>query len=242
MFLLTYHPPISRSSGAGSSRRRVQPSSATGCCAVPAAFSLIELLVVIAIIGILAAFAAPALPSLLGAKGISRAVEDTSGILELARSEAMARRTYVWVAFLNTNAFGSSELRIGAVASLDGTSETSASNLRPIAKALKINNAVLSSALPANVLALVTNPPFAGITGSALPEFTVGGTTFPAATPGLIFSPNGEVLVNPSSLNFLPQVDIGLLSTKGTAIQTGGSDGAIVRYLGGSGNVQVFRP
>lgn len=76
-------------------------------------FTLVEMLAVIAIIGFSTALAVPSLPSLLGTKGISKAVNDTSGILELARTEAMARKTYVWVSFLNRDVSGTSELLIG---------------------------------------------------------------------------------------------------------------------------------
>lgn len=208
-----------------------------------AAFSLIELLVVIAIIGLLAAMTVPALPSMLGAKGVSLAVENTSGILELARTEAMSRKTYVYVGFLNaTNAFGNSELRIGAASSMDGSTNTDASNLRPITKALKIDKTLMvksAGELPANVSGLTSGYSFLS---NSVPTFKIGSVDFPASADGIIFSPNGEALSSADSLNFIPQVDIGLVPTKGTAPQTAGNDGAVVRYYGGSGNIQIFRP
>ena len=204
------------------------------------AFTLLELLVVIAIIGMLAALTVPAVPSILGARGVAKAVEDTSGILELARTEAMARRTYVYVAFLNTNSFGNSEIRIGAVASLDGSTDASTNNLRPIAKALKVERTMLTNAIPAQVSGLISNPAFGMSNATGLPAFTVGNVVFDGAPYGVIFSPNGEALATASSMSFLSKVDLGLVATKGTTPQT--NDGAAVRYLGGSGNIQVFRP
>lgn len=195
----------------------------------------------IAIIGLLAAMTVPALPSMLGAKGVSRAVEDTAGILELARTEAMARKTYVYVAFLNSNnAFGNSEIWIGAVSSSDGSTNTDTNNLRPITKALKIDKTRMSSSeLSQKVKDLATNASFLSGTTPKFPD-AFGNVKFPASTPGITFSPNGEALNSAGSLNFVPQVDIGLVPTKGTAAQT--NDGAVVRYHGGSGNIQVFRP
>lgn len=206
----------------------------------PEAFSLIELLVVIAIVGILAVATVPALPSILGSKGVAKAVENTTEILGLARTEAMSRRTYVYVAFLNTTSFGNSELLIGAVASLDGSTDTSASNLRPIAKALKVERTMLTPGIPSQVSGLVSNPAFGMSNTVDLPAFTVGDVDFQGATDGIIFSPNGEALSAATSKTFLPNVDFGLVATKGTTPQT--NDGAAVRYLGGSGNIQVFRP
>jgi len=207
-----------------------------------AGFSLIELLVVVAIVGVLAAVAVPALPSMLGAKGVTKAVNDTSGILELARSEAMARKTYVFVAFVNTNnVFGNSELCIGAVSSSDGSANTDPGNLRAIAKAIKIDRTLMvtnETELPANVRGLVSNARF--LTNTSGPTFQIGKVSFPTSSSFLIFSPNGEALGTVNSLNFLPNVDIGLVATKGTVPQT--NDGAVVRYLGGSGAVQIFRP
>lgn len=208
------------------------------------AFTLLELLVVIAIIGMLAALTVPAVPSILGARGVAKAVEDTSGILELARTEAIARRTYVYVAFLNTtNVFGNSELRIGAVSSLDGSTNTDSSNLRAITKALKIDKTRMAESageLPANVSGLATNARF--LTNTVGMAFDVGKEKFPASAIGIIFSPTGEALSAAGSLNFIPQVDIGLVPTRGTAPQTSGNNGAVVRYSGGSGNIQIFRP
>lgn len=205
-------------------------------------FSLVELLVVVAVIGVLAVLTAPALVGLLGPKGTTFAIDQTTGVLELARSEAMARRTYVWVMFFNTRAFGRAQLRIGAVASLDGTANTNPGNLRPIVKVLKVNNVVASESLPSDVLALAKNPSFSSAKNLNFPAFKIGDTNFPANSPGILFSPNGEALNNPADMTFLPSVDIGLVPTKGDEPQLSGSDGAIVRYLGASGNVQVFRP
>ncbi len=211
------------------------------------AFTLVEMLVVIAIIAVLAALVVPALPGLLGSKGTTLAVDQTAGVLALARTEAMARRTYVWVLFLNSTSFGNSQLRIGAVASLDGTANTGdPANLRPITKVLKVNGVQTSSALPANVSALLSanpgSPAFDGAKNLVFPAMTIGDTDFPANSPGILFSPNGEALSDPTKMTFLPVVDIGLVPTKGAVVLSSGSDGAIVRYLGGSGNVQVFRP
>ena len=215
-------------------------------------FTLVEMLAVIAIIGLLTALAVPSLPSLLGSKGIAKGIGDTAGILEMARTEAMARKTYVWVSFLNRDVSGTSELLIGAVSSLDGSTDSSASNLRPLTKVIRIPNLVRSAdeqglKIPGNVKGLVPEPvgsePKFGFVTSGGPEFTVGNTKFTSGSaPTIIFSPNGEILPSAGSMNFIPKADVGLVPTKGTFVQSNGSDGAIIRILGGSGRVQIFRP
>ena len=209
-------------------------------------FTLVEMLAVIAIIGLLTALAVPSLPSLLGTKGISKAVNDTSGILEMARTEAMARQTYVWVSFFNRDVGGDKELLIGAVSSLDGSGRTrdpltGAINYRPLTKVVKIANLVCSASVPGNVGKLA---PSAAFITSAGPGFRIGNVDFPAssAAPTVIFSPNGEILQSANDMRFISKVDVGLVPTKGSFIESNGNDGAIVRVLGGSGRVQIFRP
>jgi prepilin-type N-terminal cleavage/methylation domain-containing protein len=208
------------------------------------AFSLVELLVVIAVLGILAALVVPALPSILGGKGVARAINDASSILELARTEAMSHRTYVYVGFLNaTNVLGNSELRIGAVVSLDGTAGT---NIKPLTRLLKIQNVVLTdlSGVPQAVRnALPQNWGGTKFINSSTNRvnFSVGSQSFGNA-PVVIISPQGEILPSANSASFCGSGSLGLTPTRGTEPQTGGSDGGIVTYYGGSGRIETIRP
>jgi len=211
------------------------------------AFSLIELLMVIVLLGILSTMIVPALPSILGARGVAQAINDASSILELSRAEAMAKRTYVYVGFLNTTNFlGNSELRIGAVASQDGTVSTNGTNLKPLTRLLKIQNVLMTdlSGLPQAVQdARPTNWAGTNFINSATNrvDFSVGPQSFNNA-PVVIISPKGEILPAADSSTFRASASLGLTPTRGTVAQKTKSDGGIVTYYGGSGRIETIRP
>lgn len=70
----------------------------SSCSSPPSrgAFSLVELLAVLAILSIIMAVTVPVMNSLKGAD-LTKAVYDIQGILDQARSYAVAQNTYVWV-------------------------------------------------------------------------------------------------------------------------------------------------
>jgi type II secretory pathway pseudopilin PulG len=113
------------------------------------AFTLLELLAVIAIMIVLTALLAPAFTNLKSAGDVTSAAYTIKGVLEQARTYAMASNTYVWVGFYEeattattpTNAAppypGKGRVLLATVASKDGT----ASGLpTQIGKLVKIEN------------------------------------------------------------------------------------------------------
>ena len=123
----------------------------------PSAFTLVEMLVVIVIIALLMVLVAPAFTSLKGAGDVTNAAYAIKGVLEQARTTAMASNTYSWVGFYEEDASvpsanppipGNGRLIISIVASTDGTnvygSNTSGpidpTKLRQIGKLVKIDN------------------------------------------------------------------------------------------------------
>jgi prepilin-type N-terminal cleavage/methylation domain-containing protein len=77
-------------------------------CRHKAAFSLVELLAVMAIIVALSAVSVPAIQSVKGGSNVNKALADLSSTLELARTHAMANRTYVRVLLAEVPAGGNS--------------------------------------------------------------------------------------------------------------------------------------
>src|SRR5438067_5373336 len=107
-------------------------------------FTLIELLVVIGIMILLTALLTPAFTNLKSADDVTSAAYTIKGVLEQARTYAMANNTYTWVGFYEEDASQSStnpatpgvgRLVMSVVASKDGTtvySPNSTTNPDPI--------------------------------------------------------------------------------------------------------------
>jgi prepilin-type N-terminal cleavage/methylation domain-containing protein len=105
------------------------------------AFTLVEMLVVIAIILILMVLLAPAFTSLKSAGDTTNAAYTIKGVLEQARTYAMANNTYVWVGFYEEPAIqapttpatpGIGRVVISTVASKDGTTVYNPNSLAAI--------------------------------------------------------------------------------------------------------------
>lgn len=208
---------------------RPHPGSSSGSCSASGshAFTLLELLLVIAIIVLLAAAITPVFNSIGQARGVTEAAYQVVAAVDLARSEAVARQTYVWLG-LQTNS--DNDLRIGLVYSKDGSgTNTNTNNLQPIGKATLIQRTALvdpsiwgAGEVGTSLGTFSSFPASGGLT------FTIGSSTFAGRT--VTFTPLGEVMTNsaPSSTNgFVPRIAIGLRQSRGTTAATG-NDIAVV--------------
>lgn len=214
-----------------------------------AAFTLLELLIVIGLTLLVMALVAPAFNSLQGGGAMTRAINEVSGLLELARAEAMATRSYVYLGFANTtNAEQNAELRVAAVISTDGSSDTSAANLRPLSKLTKFPNIQMVdyAGLPQPVKAAgdVSLQPNADYVVNFAPTaYLKDKFRDPAfdSCPTVAISPQGEILHTQNPLVFFrTTASVGLVPTRGTTRV--GFNGAIVSYYGGTGQLRVTRP
>jgi len=186
------------------------------------AFTLVELLVVMGVISLLAAAAVTGFNAIGRARGVTEAAYQIASAVELCRSEAITRHTYVWLGLQPTNNSGSADLLLGMVYSVDGSStNTIPSNLMPLTKALTIQSVALAS-----VNTQIASG-FSGVDlstlGPSTPPFTfsIGNKSFNG--PVITFMPLGEVTTNntPADTNgFDSSLGVELRPTRGTQVLT----------------------
>lgn len=189
-------------------------------------FTLLELLTVLTVIAVFSTILVSSIMSLKGAGDITSAGYAVSGLLEQARTYALANNTYVWVGFFEEDGTQASQqpaitgnggrLVISMVASQDGTrySDATISDTLPaafgandssnlvtlvqVAKLIKINNVRL---VAVNTGTMTSNNPERLAVASA---YQVGdaATTAPANATGAFALHAGSSASNPTTFNY----------------------------------------
>ncbi len=194
-------------------------------------FSLMELLVVMAILGIVAAFALPAFTSIGQARKITDGAEQVIAAIDLARGEALARRTHVWLGIQNaTNSDGTTGVRLGLVYSPDGS--TNLANVQPLSRALLVEDLAVVSPGEVNVGTNISGIPGISNAGGT---FRIGQNEFAS---WFCITPEGEVLAQGGQTGFVPEIAVALRQARGG--QTFG-DGVVVLVDGSVGTPALIR-
>jgi type II secretory pathway pseudopilin PulG len=228
---------------------------------------LIELLIVIGIMGLLFAMAGPALSALKGAGDIGKASGDIQGILEQARSYAMANNTYVYVGIQEqdginpTSNNGVGQVALGIVASVNGLRPYSSSPLTP--SALSASNITPVGKVKYFVNLHLTNYSTVGTNGNLArttpPDVDMGTntnsvTTFQIPPSGAAkyffkrvveFDPQGVARYQTSSTTFDSSIknylEIPLMTARGNKAITNPNTAAI-QIDGITGAIRLYRP
>lgn len=229
------------------------PSDFTRACGrrggvAGAGFTLIELLAVIAIIAVMAVLTVPAMRRVNEGQRMGKTVADLTALLEYARTEAMARSTYVWVGFNNrTNTSGNAELAAIVFASRDGTATVTGTGtlIEPLSKMSRFEGIQLTDKdqLCQEVRDLYLADTTAAVsTNTASKSLPVlQGITFDRT---LTIAPSGEAMLlgEPAvSSGFDNVIDISLRPMRGAAVDPSSKDHASIWFYGASGRLQLYR-
>ena len=221
-------------------------------------FSLIELLVVISIIAVLAAAMGPAFNAFMGAGGLAKAAGDISSTMQLARSYAMSKNTYVYVGFQEVDAVqptisdGAGRLVLAAVASKAGTRATDFTNgVVAISKAQMLNGAHLTSTASLTAEGNMKRPSadldMSSTTAHANFQFKwpIGGTPKYTFARVIEFDPQGVARVQTTasgSSSVVPCIEIALVPARGNTVLAANANQASVQINGITGATRIFRP
>lgn len=234
------------------------------------AFSLLELMVVIAITILVAGFVLPAVTTLKSAGDVTSSAYTIKGVLESARSYAMANNTYTWVGF--SGSIGSTvtgQVSMALLASNDGTNtvctpvgspptpvatdSTTTSSIvigsgtgtaSPISKIITLSNSHIGdTGTPTNN---GTDFESRASVASAYRISSAGTSSHTFVTKGVTFSqwiqfsPRGEATVNGGNTQVTTYAEVGLLPTHGNALAST-LNIAAVQVGGFGGNVRIYR-
>jgi prepilin-type N-terminal cleavage/methylation domain-containing protein len=206
-------------------------------------FSLVELLCVMAVISVLASLAWPALTGLVSGDRLTNNAYQLSGLIQEARSVAVARHTYVWLGlYSSTSAGGAPSLTVVTVAGNSGlTTDLQNNNFALVAKPAILRNVTIATASSYASLP--------GLDSADNTDVATQGYKFMLAVPGnanaifsnfIAFGPDGQANLPQTSsgtLQLVQCIGVGLQVAPASAIVRT----AAIQVRGLSGQVSVLQ-
>lgn len=213
-----------------------------------------ELLVVVAIMSLLSVAAVPAFTTIQQGNRMGNATTVVATLVEQARAYAMAKNTYVFVGFAETDVSqpvtqaqsgGIGRVAAQVFVSADGTESLDASNVQPVGKMALFDHLNLPSSLPA-----------AGAMTRPTADYVVGDGGFPLASSTIQsgrfsfskvieFDPQGVAHLPsaPRSAGAIQYLEVDLQPVQGNAAPAAETkDHAAVQIDGLTGVVSIYRP
>jgi prepilin-type N-terminal cleavage/methylation domain-containing protein len=220
-------------------------------------FTLVELLVVLAIITVLSGIVLLGLPQMKASADVTKAGYDITGVLDRARTLAMARNTYTWVGFFEENpnspgTAGTGQVVISVVSSTDG-SQLPAASLVQVDKLMKVSSThldpnLVNPNLSTNTVVRPSVPSSTVYVGSS--SFPNGTSfTYPVTPSGapqytftnvIQFNPQGDAMrINDTPARW---IEIDLTPARGTTVNNASKNVAAIDIDGIGGKVTLYRP
>ena len=220
----------------------------------PKAFTLVEMLTVMAVVALMMGLAIPAM-NIRGGRDLGATVNQLGGVLEQARSYAMAKSTYVYVCFFPGVASELGKIKVVALASADGVGNWTDSalfnaDLMSVSRPIIFENVVLDDVSASNLPGRAQ----AGqqLLSTALPS-PAPSYRFPGNSSStdfryvLRFNSRGEAEVAtttggslPSRWALSPVTEIGLRAAHGS--QKSLTQLAAIQVAGLTGQPRIFQP
>jgi len=207
-----------------------------------AAFSLVEMLTVMALIVTLASITAPV--TRFFSASSEKSMSDLATLFEMARAEAMARSTYVWMGIDITQGESTDTYRTytAVFASQDGTEDASAANVRQISKTQYFPNIRLSVPVASGV----TDRFELGPDRRTVLDFRSVGKSARNFRNVIQINPSGEISLPPETAGASPvdvavarSINLNLLPNRGSRDVAELSSQLRISTL--TGNVQLIR-
>ncbi|XHR27945.1 MAG: Tfp pilus assembly protein FimT/FimU [Chthoniobacteraceae bacterium] len=226
------------------------PHRAPSATASRSGFSLIEMLTVMLIAGVLFGFSGPAINSLLRGNTMNASVADLAGLIEQARTYAVANNTSVWVSFQQVD----DSLNVAVLASkcggeqspLDTYGTVPNSQIDLIGKPrvltrLKLNDAGTFTSteipqLPSTDPMVIDSVNSPATNAAGFFTVNVRGAAIPFKRT-IQFTPSGEARTTESPINL---IEFAVQPCQGSVVDN--HNVAVVRISGLTGQTMVYRP